>query len=240
MESREIFIGANVDEAIAAGLTALGLPREQVQVEVLDEGSPGFLGLGARPARVRVVPLAPPEPVVPPEPEAAVTTAVVEPSPEEEPGLEDVARAVVIELLERMGIAAEVRTRHAEPETEGEIPPLILDVQGEAAESLIGRRGETLAAFQHVVRLMVGRRLTGRFNLVVDVNGYKRQRERSLRRLARRMAEKAVRTGRTVRLEPMPAYERRIVHLALRDHPDVTTESIGEGRRRRVTIIPRR
>ncbi|HID88887.1 MAG TPA: protein jag, partial [Anaerolineae bacterium] len=63
--------------------------------------------------------------------------------------------------------------------------------------------------------------------------------ERSLRRLARRMAEKAVRTGRTVRLEPMPAYERRIVHLALRDHPGVTTESVGEGSRRRVTIIPR-
>ncbi|HID89301.1 MAG TPA: hypothetical protein EYP52_06280, partial [Anaerolineae bacterium] len=160
MESREIFIGANVEEAIAAGLAALGCSRDQVEVEVLDEGSPGFLGLGARPARVRVVPLAPPEPVVPPEPEAAVTTAVVEPSPEEEPGLEDIARAVVTELLERMGIAAEIRTRHAEPETEEEIPPLILNIQGEAAESLIGRRGETLAAFQHIVRLLVGRQLS--------------------------------------------------------------------------------
>jgi spoIIIJ-associated protein len=167
--------------------------------------------------------------------------AVTEPSPPpEEPDLEEVARSVVGELLGQMGIAAEVHARHAEPESEGEIPPLILDVRGEEAESLIGRRGETLAAFQHIVRLVVGRRVGGRFNLVIDVNGYKRQRERSLRRLAQRMAEKAVRTGRTVRLEPMPAYERRIVHLTLRDHPDVTTESVGEGRRRRVTIIPRK
>ena len=236
MEQKEIFFGANVDEAIAAGLSALGLPRERVQIEVLDEGSPGFLGLGARPARVRVIPIAPPEPEVAPAP----AEVEPEPAPTEEPDLEGIARSVAGELLERLGIEAEVRTRQAEAETEGEVPPLILDIRGEKAEVLIGRRGETLAAFQHIVRLLVGRRMVGRFNLVVDVNGYKRQRERSLRRLARRMAEKAVRTGRTVRLEPMPAYERRIVHLALRDHPDVTTESIGEGKRRRVTIIPRK
>ncbi|HHS96482.1 MAG TPA: protein jag [Chloroflexi bacterium] len=236
MERKEIFFGANVDEAIAAGLSALGLPRERVQIEVLDEGSPGFLGLGARPARVRVIPIAPPEPEV----ASAPAEVEPEPAPTEEPDLEGIARSVAGELLERLGIEAEVRTRQAEAETEGEVPPLILDIRGEKAEVLIGRRGETLAAFQHIVRLLVGRRMVGRFNLVVDVNGYKRQRERSLRRLARRMAEKAVRTGRTVRLEPMPAYERRIVHLALRDHPDVTTESIGEGKRRRVTIIPRK
>lgn len=236
MERKEIFFGANVDEAIAAGLSALGLPREWVQIEVLDEGSPGFLGLGARPARVRVIPIAPPEPEV----ASAPAEVEPEPAPTEEPDLEGIARSVAGELLERLGIEAEVRTRQAEAETEGEVPPLILDIRGEKAEVLIGRRGETLAAFQHIVRLLVGRRMVGRFNLVVDVNGYKRQRERSLRRLARRMAEKAVRTGRTVRLEPMPAYERRIVHLALRDHPDVTTESIGEGKRRRVTIIPRK
>ena len=236
MEQKEIFFGANVDEAIAAGLSALGLPREWVQIEVLDEGSPGFLGLGARPARVRVIPIAPPEPEV----ASAPAEVEPEPAPTEEPDLEGIARSVAGELLERLGIEAEVRTRQAEAETEGEVPPLILDIRGEKAEVLIGRRGETLAAFQYIVRLLVGRRMVGRFNLVVDVNGYKRQRERSLRRLARRMAEKAVRTGRTVRLEPMPAYERRIVHLALRDHPDVTTESIGEGKRRRVTIIPRK
>ncbi len=247
MERKEIFLGANVDEAIAAGLAALGLSRDQVEVEVLDEGSSGFLGLGARPARVRVIPITPPEPEVVPEPALEVTGPA--PSPEPEAGvartparedLEGVARSVVNELLGKMGLEAEVRARHAEAESEGEIPPLILDLRGEAVEPLIGRRGETLAAFQHVVRLIVGRRLAGRFNLVIDINGYKRQRERSLRRLARKMAEKAVRTGRTVRLEPMPAYERRIIHLALRDHPDVTTESIGEGRRRRVTIIPRK
>jgi len=76
-------------------------------------------------------------------------------------------------------------------------------------------------------------------NLVVDVQGYKQRREQNLRRLAERMATQAVRSGHTVYLEPMPPYERRIIHLALRDHPDVTTQSVGEGNRRRVTIIPR-
>jgi len=228
MTSTRVFIGESVEEAIAAGLTALGLPREQVDIEVLDEGSPGFLGLGARPARVRITPHVAHEP-------EAVTPA----APLEEPEPEETARSVVVGLLQQMGIGAEVRIRYAEPASEDEQPPLVLDVRGEEAEVLVGRRGETLAAFQHIVRLLVSRRLTTRLNLVVDVNGYKRQRERTLRRLAQRMAEKAVRTGRTVRLEPMPAYERRIVHLALRDHPDVRTESIGEGRRRRVTIIPR-
>lgn len=234
MNSTDIFIGANVDEAVAAGLTALGLSREQVSIEVLDEGSPGFLGLGARPARVRVIPLRAAEPgEAPPVLEEEVP-------PEEQPDPGEVARAAAAGLLEQLGIHAEVESRYAAPEKEDELPPLILEVRGEQADVLIGRHGETLAAFQHIVRLLVSRQLASRFNLVVDVNGYKRQRERTLRGLARRMADRAVRTGRVVRLDPMPAYERRIVHLALRDHPDVRTESVGEGRRRRVTIIPRK
>jgi spoIIIJ-associated protein len=114
----------------------------------------------------------------------------------------------------------------------------VLDVYGPEAGSLIGRRGETLAALQRIVRLITGNRLTGRANLVVDVEGYKRQREEKLRRLADRMAGRAADSGRTVSLEPMSAYERRIIHIALRDRSDVRTESVGEGYRRRVTIIP--
>jgi spoIIIJ-associated protein len=103
---------------------------------------------------------------------------------------------------------------------------------------LIGRKGETLAALQRIVRLIVGSRFARWVHLVVDVDGYKQRREESLRRLAGRMAEEAVRSGRTVVLEPMPPYERRIVHLALREDVDVRTQSVGTGNRRRVTIIP--
>jgi spoIIIJ-associated protein len=149
-----------------------------------------------------------------------------------------VARDVLAELLERMGFAAEVHIHQAEPAPDEEEGPLVLDVRGPGVDALIGRRGETLAALQRIIRLIVGRRMAERVNLVVDVDGFKQRRERNLRRLAARMAERAVQSGRTVALEPMSAYERRIVHLALRDRTDVRTESVGTGYRRRVTIIP--
>jgi spoIIIJ-associated protein len=116
----------------------------------------------------------------------------------------------------------------------------MLDVHGSGTDALIGRRGDTLAALQLITRLIVGREMSGRVHLVVDVDDFKARREQALRRLAQRLAEQAVRTGRTVMLEPMPPHERRYVHLALRDHPHVTTQSIGEGDRRKVTIIPQR
>jgi spoIIIJ-associated protein len=144
----------------------------------------------------------------------------------------------VAELLERLGFAADIYVRYAEPASDEEEGPLVLDVRGGEVNALIGRRGETLAALQRIVRLIVGRRMASRVNLVVDVEGFKQKRERNLRRLAEQMAEQALEENRTIFLEPMPAYERRIVHLALRERTDVRTESIGEGYRRRVTVIP--
>lgn len=231
-DKEQIFSGANVEKAVAAGLTALGLVREQVEVEVLDQGAHGILGIGSRPARVRLKPLARPPAEVASTPRPSV-------SPPAEPDVAGVAQAVLAELLQRLGFVGEIRVHQAEPASDEEESPLVLDVYGPGADELIGRKGETLAALQHVVRLMVGRRTSGQVNLVLDVEGYKERRGRNLRRLAQRMADQAIKTGRTVTLEPMPAYERRIVHLALRDHPQVTTQSVGVGERRRVTIIPR-
>jgi spoIIIJ-associated protein len=104
---------------------------------------------------------------------------------------------------------------------------------------LIGHRGETLAALQYITRLIVGKELHRPLPIVLDVEGYRARRERQLRQLAQRMAQQAVERGRTMTLEPMPANERRIIHIELRDHAQVTTESIGEGEHRKVTIIPR-
>lgn len=236
-------IGANVEAAISTGLARLGIDRDAVEIEVLDKGSRGMLGLGAREAHVRLTPRLKarprPAPAVSAEPVARPAAEPVAPAAA---GKDEahVAQGVLLELLELLGIGkAQVDVRRAEPAPGEEESPLVLEVQGQDTNVLIGRRGETLAALQHITRLIVGREMAGRVRLVVDVEGFKARREKSLRRLAQRVAEQAIRTDRTVTLEPMPPHERRIIHVALRDHPRVTTQSIGEGDRRKVTIIPR-
>ncbi len=235
--------GADVEVAVASGLARLGLDRDAVEIEVLDAGSRGVFGLGGRAARVRLppklktvprlAPAMPSEPVAPPAAEPAEPAVA-------EKGEAEVAQGALLELLAFLGMdEAQVSVRRAEPAAgEGE-PPLVLDVRGPGTDVLVGYRGETLAALQRITRLIVGREMAGRVRLVVDVDGFKVRREQSLRRLAQRMAEQAVHSGRTAVLEPMSPYERRIVHIALREHPQVTTQSVGEGDRRKVTVIPR-
>ncbi len=236
------FRGKTVEAAIAAGLAALGLTREQVEVEILHPGSRGVLGIGAEDARVRlrprVVPAAPPvgrereeEEKHPLEPTLAAPDAKVA----------EKARRLLLDLLTHMGLKAQVQaTWESEPDQPQNPPALLLDIMGEDLGILIGRRGETLAALQYMVRLMLNQATGHWVNVVVDVEEYKARRERNLRQLALRMAEQAVATRRTVKLEPMPPAERRVIHLALRNHPGVTTVSEGVGDARRVTIVPKR
>lgn len=243
--------GDSVQDAIAKGLDELGAGPNDVIVEVLEEPSRGMFGIGARPARVRLQLLIAPKSAAPAAPET-----VPEQSPvsdyHEEPQQEayedesvyaedaEVAKVVLNELLEKMSIRATIRVRRAEKgESEEEDTPWLLDVTGTGDLSmLIGRRGDTLAALQYVTRLITSRELQRRANIVVDVDGYKSRRTSKLFELADRMADQAVRQGRTVTLEPMPPYERRIIHLALRNRSDVTTRSVGEGESRKVTIVP--
>lgn len=256
---------ADIEAAIDLGLEQLGVTRESVIVEILEEPSRGLLGIGARQARVRLTTAAParpaPKPAVAevvaahvepderPAPKAApeahyedgdTTLSDVEPVPEAD--LDDDAQvglATLQELLAKMQIDASVSVYRA-PVSGGETTPWVLQIRGRDLGMLIGRRGETLAALQYITRLIASRELQRRANIVIDVEGYKTRREEMLRRLATRMADQAVQLGRTVALEPMPPYERRIVHLALRDNPEVRTESTGEGEHRKVTIIPQR
>ena len=231
--------GSDVEAAIGAGLEKLGVTRDAVEIEVLDEGSGGMFGLGAREARVHLTVKPHLDSAMPEEP---VTSATVEPTvvEDDEKSEAQIAQGVLYELLALMDMEnVQIDVRRAEPEAgEGE-PPLVLNVHGPDTDMLVGYRGKTLDALQRITRLMVSRELAGRTWLVVDVGGFKAQREKSLRRLARRMAEQVERTDRTVMLEPMPPNERRIIHLTLRDHPHVTTQSVGEDDRRKVTIIPR-
>ncbi|GAP17035.1 RNA-binding cell elongation regulator Jag/EloR [Levilinea saccharolytica] len=251
-------IAPTVDEAIANGLGQLGLPREMVDVEVLDAGSRGLFGLGGRQARVRLSirwaeegqskssPAAPPvESPAPKNEEApAVTTAPVPAPARTEPAGDEetlrIAVQVVSDLLERMKVRARVTADYVQPEEGGDQPTVMVEIQGNDLSILIGRRSETLNALQYIANLIVGREAGRWVPLMIDVQGYRQRRERQLRQLARRMAEQALHTGRRQVLEPMPANERRVIHLELREHDAVSTESVGEEPNRKVTIVPKK
>jgi spoIIIJ-associated protein len=257
-EKRELEVrGDNVDKAVEAGLAQLGLTRNEVTVEVLDEGSSGFLGIGSRDAIVRLTVKASPEELPVQEREAvseppvtAVTPAVSEPTTavealvDEEPlGAEDEGEAaleIVNNLLEKMQVEAEARISLSEPDDLTGERRWVIDVQGNDLGVLIGPRGETLNALQYVARLMTGHKLHQRPHFIVDVEGYRSRREQALSRLAERMAKKVVARGKALNLEPMPPNERRIIHMTLRDHDQVFTESKGEGSRRQVRILLKR
>jgi spoIIIJ-associated protein len=237
--------GSTVEDAVEAGLAQLQIGRDQVEIEVVEEGSRGVLGIGARDAVVRLT-FREEEPM--PLPPTAAEHVEPEPVPpaEEEPDSEaeqeatlNLARDVLVELLENMQIEAEVQGRIAEPRFPGDSATLVLDLHGDDLGFLIGRKGETLAAIQHLVRLMVNKVVQRRVHLLVDIEGYKVRRESALKKLALRIADQATRRGRRIALEPMSAYERRIIHVTLRNHPAVSTESVGEGTRRKVTICPK-
>jgi len=149
----------------------------------------------------------------------------------------DTTESIVSKLLYHMGLQAQVSAHYGEPRDDRR--PIMVDIRGSDLGILIGRRGQTLDAFQYIAALMVGK-ATGQFiHLVVDVEGHRDRRERQLRQLAQRMAEQVLKTGRKLTMEPMRPAERRIIHMELREHPAVTTESVGEEPYRKVTIIPK-
>jgi spoIIIJ-associated protein len=244
-----------VEDAIVNGLTMLGVRRDQVDVEVITEGSRGVLGFGAENAQVRLLvksapkpkPAAPPPAPVPTaKPEIQKTEPETVPAPEPEPETDEgsperLGQELLGDMLKLMGIRASVESMLGyELADEGQEPPTVLNITGDDLGILIGRRGETLRALQYLVRLMVSHRIKRWTDLVVDVEHYRVRRRQALESLANRVAERVVQTGRTQALEPMPPYERRLVHIALRNHPDVKTQSVGEGERRKVTIVPKK
>jgi spoIIIJ-associated protein len=236
-------IAPSVDEAVERGADELGVSIDELEVEILDAGSKGLLGVGTRQARIRVtlkadegrvdsdsVRVASPETTTSPEPEIGVL--------EEDQDAVRLARETAEDLLERMGVQGTVTADWGEADSPGKMRPLFVDIKGQDLSLLIGRRGETLDALQYILRLILGKELQAPIPVIVDVEGYRARREQTLRRLARRMATQALDRKRILSLEPMPPNERRIIHIELRDHPGVRTESVGEGDRRKVTIIP--
>src|SRR5437867_9453593 len=237
----EEYTGRSVEEAIERGLRALHKKRTEVDIEILEKGKPAnVLGIGGEDARVL---LTFQEEEAPPEPEPTVDEAEVPRRPDAMREREDEAEeappvtaedltagvGVLTELLELMGIEANVKIDDR-PHSEG------IDVLGPDLGALIGRGGENLVALQQITSAMTSRRVGRTVHVPVDIEGYRRRREEQLREIATRVASRVRATGQAVTLEPMLAYERRIVHLAVQDTPGVKTESVGVDPNRRVVI----
>ncbi len=258
-------IAESVEEAISQGLAELNLTAADVSVEVLDSGGKGFLGLGKRQVRVRLTvngePMpfsteqAEPEPVVDapvkkskPAPKAAKTPVDPQPasapksasstSTEEDEPLLSLSEEVVAKLLELMHLEGTVSAHYDDPDREGR-KSVCVEVKGKDLGILIGRRGETINAFQRIAALIVSKEMSRWVRLSVDVEGHRNRREQQLRRMARQLAQQVAKTGRRQSLEPMPANERRIIHMELQDHPEVKTNSIGDDPQRKVQIEPK-
>lgn len=217
MESLEMR-GKTVEEAVQRALHQLGVSRDEVEVNVIREGKSGILGIGAEEAIIQVTPISKPKG------DAA-----------------EVAREIVEHLLQLLGVTATIESQvlPVVAEEKEAAPAVALNIKGDDLGILIGRRGQTLAALQYIVRLLVGQQVKTWVPIVIDVEGYKQRRYQALESFARQMAERVKTKGAPFTLEPMPAYERRIVHMALANHPDVITESIGQGETRKVVIRPK-
>ena len=291
MEKTIITSGKTIDLAIEAALNQLGLDRDSVSVQVLQQAKPGFLGFGAQPAKVQVtyeapdptpVPAAPksalgsasrskpkaaapvkkpeapkaeapkPQPKVeapkaekPAAPKAEAPKAERKPRPErkveapKEPKVYAPAEAGSVEekieqflkgLLENMGSAA---VPHA---VKGEDNTYRVELVGEDLGYLIGRRGDTLDAIQHLCNYAVGRNVEGHIRINVDAEDYRAKREDSLRKYARKKAQQVLKARRRTTLEPMNAYERHVIHATLQEMDNITTYSTGTEPNRRVVI----
>ena len=213
--------GKNVEEAVQKACELLQASREDLDIEILENGSSGFLGIGARKARVRaarkeMAPASAKEPV-------SVSGG--------ENGVARDAQIALKGILERLEIEARVGMKE-----DGE--RIYLNIQGDGGGLLIGRKGQTLDALEYLVNKMVHKNQEGKKRIVVDTENYRTRREESLVKLAKRLAEKARQLGRPVTISPMNAHDRRIVHLALQNDRSLHTRSTGTGLYRKVIISP--
>ena len=251
--NREVTTEApTVAEAIDAALEELGVQQDAVGYEVLEEPGRKLFGMGSdKAARVRVwikdeylreleesrkaeTETVDEEELAPPP--AGSASGAEEPvelpelTDEELDNVADQAVAVIKPILSAFGVEASIE------EYEGDEGEIILDIVGGDCASLIGRHGRTLDSLQALVSAITNRRLGFRYPVVIDVEGYRQRRREKLEDIARRGADRAARQGATVKLRPMTAYERRLVHMALRNDRRVTTHSEGEEPYRQVVI----
>ncbi len=249
-QTRE-FNGATVEEAIERASATLGLSAEDLSYEVVDTGSDGFLGIGARDARILVE--VPGTASLEEEPEPAAEEEDAEPAGTDEPA--------PLELSEVLGESSDAENVAVPEELLGEIRSLVtavveamgfesridvydaggfvaVDVTSDNTALFIGQKGETIDALQYLVNAAIYRKHPFVKRIVLDAEGYRQRRVEAIQGIAHRTARRAIRERRSVELPPMNPSERRIVHLFLKDNPKVTTASEGSGDNRRVRISP--
>ena len=238
------FMAATVEEAVAKGLDELGLERDEVEVEVLDEGKRNVFKFASKPAHVRLTLIKQPttSKVTVSKEESLVNELSDEEIAQEfQSSITDVSdaegsvREVLIGILEKMSIKANVTTKMVKSD-EDEREVVYANIEGDDLSFLIGRKSETLNALQYLTGLIISKKANHWIPLQVDVQSYRARRESELKKIAHRMAEQAISSGRKQFLEPMPANERRIIHMELRGYEQLVSESIGEDPNRKVTI----
>lgn len=243
--------GKDVDEAVRLALLELKLPIEEVDITVLEESSKGFFGLGSKLAKVRVEKKVPGQkaeqkPEQKPEPKPVKNEEKSEPKPElkKPPKRTDIERpkdlvptddhpavAFVKELAENMNLTIDIKAAKNDDS-------IYIDIEGKDAGTIIGKRGQTLDAIQYLASLVANKeKEKDKYTrVVIDAESYRNKREKTLEQLADRLAGKVIKTRRSVRLEPMNPYERKIIHARLQGNAKVTTRSEGEEPYRRVVI----
>ena len=254
--------GRTEEDAIQAALKELGLERDDVSVEILERAKSGFFGIGATQAVVRITyecqdapevrkeevhpapkaeaaPVSakkPAEPVKKAEPEAAKAVTEAAPTAEAQAVASDenpkyaAIRSFLSGLLDKMDIEAEIEI------SERPNGGIDVNLSGNGMGAIIGRRGETLDAIQHLTNYVINRGGEKRAHINIDAESYRAKREDALTHLAEKMAEKAIKYKRSMSLEPMNSYERHVIHTALQNYEGVTTASTGEEPNRRVVV----
>ena len=238
------FTGKTEEEAIASALRQLNLQREEVSIEILERAKSGFLRIGATPAIIKVTfestdaPVvetkvqteAPKQQVIAPEKQKVSVSPAAKPVTAGEGPDEGKVREFLGGLLEHMGIEAQLSFSTKEDGS------ALVELSGENMGAVIGRRGETLDAIQHLTNYAVNRGVENRKHISIDAESYRSKREESLARLAEKMAAKALKYKRSMALEPMNSYERHVIHTALQSFEGVSTCSTGTEPNRRVVI----
>lgn len=238
--------GDSIDAAVKLALADLGLTEDQVNITVLEEPSKGFFGLGSKLAKVRV------EEKVPEKVAPVIKEAPKKEAPKKEPkkvkeavikqeeklnerptdlveAPNHAAQAFLLDLVKEMGLTVSVKT-FVNKEM------VYIEIDGPDSGTIIGKRGATLDAIQYLTSLVVNKDENGYIRVVINAEGYREKREKTLEKLANRLADKAVKTGKSVRLEPMNPYERKVIHTTLQARPEVRTRSEGEEPYRKVVI----
>jgi len=223
-----------VDKAVAKALEKLGITREQAEISIIDKGKKGVMGIGAKPAKVKVTRKTSATPPPPPSP-APEKSSGVQPGPEVAATPADAEKAgeILDKILKLNKMDASISSR-----LEGN--EIWLEISGADNAILIGRKGRTIDSLQFLVnRLANPGRAPGHPRVVVDIENYRKRLMERIQHRVLEVVEEIKKTGREVELEPMNARDRRQVHLLLKDNPAVATVSRGEGEKRRVVVLPR-